>query len=70
MNRPMKTLNLLKRIALLSLAGAALAGCNEDVETTFSIYSQGGVYILQTNSGTGEGLEKSFAPYILSLIHI
>ena len=60
----MKTLNLLKRIALLSLAGAALAGCNEDVETSFSIYSQGGVYILQTNSGTGEGLEKSFAPYI------
>ena len=60
----MKTLHLLKRFALLSLAGAVLSSCNEDVENSLTLYSQGGSYILQTNTRTGESLEKTFAPYI------
>lgn len=60
----MKTIQLLKRIALLSLTGALVASCNKDVENSFTLYSQGGTYILQTNYGTGESLVKKFAPYI------
>ena len=60
----MKTIQLLKKIALLSLTGAVLASCNKKVETSFTLYSSGGTYILQKNQGTGESLEKSFAPYI------
>ena len=60
----MKTIQLLKRIALLSLTGAILASCNKDVKNSFTLYSSGGSYILQTNYGTGESLEKNFAPYI------